>query len=341
MFFQIVTTFLLCLWPIVAMTSVMMFAAPGSTDNTSNIVTVIAVLFYPAILGAIYWLTGTAFWGLSAKTFFISTVALPLAASLYFRYPRLLLNSLRGISSVGYAVKEGKVFYKGIEIQAEAQTFKVLETETAKDANRVFYRGKVIEAADAESFSLFTDVSASFSKDKNRVYYEGKVIDGADAKAFKPLVFENTDYRQFFIDNDNVFLFNKKIADVDASSAALVSPNHLKDKSVVYFLDQKIEGADPETFQLVNFDASLSKDKNAVYFKYKKINGADPNTFQILDRGYVKDSQTVFYLYADEGAVALTGANAQAFHVTGYDQLTNTDANDGVRYYLQGQDKRR
>ncbi|PJE64881.1 MAG: hypothetical protein COU90_00255, partial [Candidatus Ryanbacteria bacterium CG10_big_fil_rev_8_21_14_0_10_43_42] len=67
-----------------------------------------------------------------------------------------------------------------------------------------------------------------------------------------------------------------------------------------------IEGADPETFEIIYFDEatppalqnsmlSFARDKNYLYWEGKRFEGVDPDTFAILGRGFIKDKDSVYF----------------------------------------------
>ena len=76
-------------------------------------------------------------------------------------------------------------------------------------------------------------------------------------------------------------------------------------------MGRKIEGADPETFQIISDDGNMryAKDKNFVYIYLKdgecmKVIGADPETFEVLEFPYAKDKKDAYNgclpLYVDD-----------------------------------------
>lgn len=85
-----------------------------------------------------------------------------------------------------------------------------------------------------------------------------------------------------------------------------------RDKNNLYFKTEKIEGSDPNTFQIINDKGRFryAKDKNNVYIYsrdgwsiYKVIN-ADPNSFEVLEFPYSKDKNDAYCgnlpLYVDD-----------------------------------------
>ncbi|WP_379320282.1 DKNYY domain-containing protein [Paenibacillus puldeungensis] len=85
-----------------------------------------------------------------------------------------------------------------------------------------------------------------------------------------------------------------------------------RDNTSVYFKSEKIEGSDPDTFQIISDKGRYryAKDKNKVYIYasddwsvYKVIN-ADPNSFEVIEFPYSKDKNDAFCgnlpLYVDD-----------------------------------------
>lgn len=78
--------------------------------------------------------------------------------------------------------------------------------------------------------------------------------------------------------------------------------NFARDNESVYFKDYRIEGSDPETFEVISTAnrRCYAKDKNFVYIYvrdgwdvYKVIN-ADPETFEVLEFPYAKDKNDAY-----------------------------------------------
>ena len=63
---NIAVAFLLLFWPLVMFTSVMMFDAPGSTEDLSVIIPVILIVAYPIYIFSVYHFMSAKFFGLSA-----------------------------------------------------------------------------------------------------------------------------------------------------------------------------------------------------------------------------------------------------------------------------------
>jgi hypothetical protein len=79
-----------------------------------------------------------------------------------------------------------------------------------------------------------------------------------------------------------------------------------KDKNYVYSNDTIIEGADPNTFEIVNWE--WAKDNKSYFFKGKRVPYIDYATFKYLDYNYAIDKNNVYY--DDE---IIEGADAKTF----------------------------
>ncbi len=73
------------------------------------------------------------------------------------------------------------------------------------------------------------------------------------------------------------------------------------DNKNVYFMGNKIESADPTTFQIIADEGKMryAKDKNSVYIYLEdgeivKVIGADPETFEVLEYPYAKDKNDAY-----------------------------------------------
>jgi len=200
-------------------------------------------------------------------------------------------NSVYGVISYdnGYMLKK--------IIEADRGTFEVLKDGYfAKDKNNVYYQGQTLKGADPDTFKI---VSLLYAKDVKKVYCQGKEFIGID-----PLTFQIIGTRDWHVAKDinNVVFRCEKISSADSASFVFVESFYFKDKNNIYFVASDrasiIEGADPFSFSTYKSNADYSRDKNFVYLDNKKINGADPNTFTILEPSvhfYSKDNKRVFY----------------------------------------------
>jgi len=340
MFFNIITTFILAYWPILMLTSVMIFDAPNSTDNRGAILTALTIVFLPTIIAFLFFAFNQNFWSLKPKYFLMGSLVVSILAGLLFGYPKLLVNSLKGVSSNGYFIKENKVYYEGNLIDAKAAGFETIDEFQiyGRDTDGVYFRGRRIEEADPKSFkSAFGD--SRYYQDAKNIYYEGKILAGSDAASFERLKLPDGNPSSYFKDKNSVYWFGKKMSDVLAASVKVLSESYIVDAQNVFYYQNRIAGADSSSFAIIQDDqGSWSKDKKSVYYKEVAYPEVDPSTLEVLERSYAKDKSKVYY-FNGEKLTEVVGANAKSFKVTNWDQKTESEATDGTHFYVQGQAK--
>jgi hypothetical protein len=200
-------------------------------------------------------------------------------------------------NEVYYKYAEGKDFQFKVK-NVDLGTFKVLNDKYAKDVKNVYFSGnKSFEDVDAGTFEVLPE---DYSKDKNNVYSpeNGWIqrVNGANPKTIKVL-------NQFYLKDDkNVFFNDEKILGANANSfIALDKENgYAKDKNSVYYFGQKVEGANPKTFEVIS-DGEYSKDDKNVYASGEIIKGADPKTFrEFPETSYSRDKNNLYYYYGED-----------------------------------------
>jgi len=200
-------------------------------------------------------------------------------------------------NEVYYKYAEGKDFQFKVK-NVDLGTFKVLNDKYAKDVKNVYFSGnKSFEDVDAGTFEV---LPTDYSKDKNNVYSpeNGWIqrINGANPKTIKVL-------NQFYLKDDkNVFFNDEKILGADANSfIALDKENgYAKDKNSVYYFGQKVEGANAKTFEVIS-DGEYSKDDKNVYASGEVIKGADPKTFrEFPETSYSRDKNNLYYYFGED-----------------------------------------
>lgn len=153
--FQVFISFLLAYWPIFSMTSVMLFAAPGSTDNARLLLIAMAAMLYPALINGLLHAFKFKLWGMPSDWVFYASLLICLGGIWLFGYPRLYLNTVRGIANNGYSVVQALVYHDGRKIEADAATFQALPSrflQYGKDHRRVYFDGKPMADVDPAAF---------------------------------------------------------------------------------------------------------------------------------------------------------------------------------------------
>lgn len=200
-------------------------------------------------------------------------------------------------NEVYYKYAEGKDFQFKVK-NVDLGTFKVLNDKYAKDVKNVYFSGnKSFEDVDAGTFEV---LPSDYSKDKNNVYSpeNGWIqrVNSANPKTIKVL-------NQFYLKDDkNVFFNDEKILGADSNSfIALDKENgYAKDKNSVYYFGQKVEGGNAKTFEVIS-DGEYSKDDKNVYASGEIIKGADPKTFrEFPETSYSRDKNNLYYYYGDD-----------------------------------------
>ncbi len=204
-----------------------------------------------------------------------------------------------------YVINDKRVFWNQKEIEGvDIPTFSQLvfwNKFYAKDKNAIYYKGKIIEKADLETFEILR--YSDYSKDKNSLYFKDKKVSGVDLETFEII---DWDYAK---DKDSVYFQQKIINKADPVTFEPLDPffsYYSKDKQYVYYQGELVRGADPGTLKKVELNAGNSRnidfgstyasDKNSVYFDGEKILGADPKTFEALSSDLSKDKNDFYYL---------------------------------------------
>ncbi len=101
---------------------------------------------------------------------------------------------------------------------------------------------------------------------------------------------------------DDTPSFNEEQSAEPSSATKELGHRYSTDEYAVYYNDKKIEGADPETFELISsevwgyYDAiELAKDKYNVYINSKPWDEVDPESFEVLGRRYYKDKFNIYF----------------------------------------------
>lgn len=100
----------------------------------------------------------------------------------------------------------------------DPENVEILSHEYAKDSEKVFYQGILIEGADPASFKI---LNQTYSSDKRAVYFQQFIVEGAPPGTFKP-----------------------------------INLNYGASKESVYFRHHLIHGAVPSSFTISAFEYS-------------------------------------------------------------------------------------
>lgn len=189
-----------------------------------------------------------------------------------------------GENQSGYEVKGAEVFY----IFRDPLDFSCASNKS-----------KWVEKADPQTIRQIRQpitkrcgpVCWQYAKDKDRVYFLGEVIEGANPESFQFLE------APVAKDSKSVFWLGRRIPNADPGSFALISGEIFKDKSGVYWSGKYLPNSDPKTFAGIDGSDGLFKDKNAVYGNGEELPGRDPETFRVVQsyKGWTMDRNGVYY----------------------------------------------
>ncbi len=345
---NIIVTFFLLFWPMVLMTSPMMFDAPGSDNRRQAVLTVSLVLCYPIFIFLFYWLFGLDFYGIAAKNMLIGSIVVVGLALFTFGYGKMLFNSMRGIANSGYSVAEGQVYFNAMPIDADADTFEAIGDADSlyvtyfRDQQRVYYDGKPLPVNNPADFRQIGE-HQDYWTDGVQVFMGERLLEGVTLQGLE--IHENfmgQEYATWRGESGSKVLVNgKSLPSADADTFRMLNGHIGKDKQRIYYSEMQILAeADAETFELFTDDHYLGRDKQAVYDVIYKESGrivdADVDTFESLGRGYMKDANCVYYREQFDPTQVLEGADAATFEVTGWIEATDSDAKDANHLYMDG-----
>lgn len=196
--------------------------------------------------------------------------------------------------------KDDGYYFSHYKMDVDMETFEQLNVFWSKDKNKVFYKWYETDVVDPITFEV---INYEVGKDIYNVYWNSQFFEGAHAvKGADPKAFELYSSTGIYgRDQDSVFILLK-------STTA----------------DQRIYGADPETFQSIA--AYYSKDKNNVYYQNKAVGGADPESFIVYNSHGTDYAIDKDYAYCS--GEKLSGSDATTFEV-----LTAYNAKDKNNYY--------
>lgn len=199
-----------------------------------------------------------------------------------------------------YGKDKNHAFYSSFIIEgADSATFECLQRGYTKDAQRVYYEGKPILTADVGSFKVLTDTYHAM--DINRVYFSGQETLAATS-SFELLLGQNLNQSIPFYGRDSYNVYNKgeRVEFADPSSFQIVDDHHAKDDANVWWNLRthivRIPNADPESFKIFGTSTPFvkyAKDKNRVYV-YGSSTELDASSFELISNDVVKDQNGVY-----------------------------------------------
>lgn len=170
------------------------------------------------------------------------------------------------------------------------------------------YHSLDMSEVDLDSFEVFGPDS-QFAKDKDSVFCTANLIEGADPGTFR-VIGDN-----FAVDKANGYQWHVKFGycyiykveeDIDPESFTQISEYYSKDKTGVYYFNDRIKGADPYSFHLLegedNYLYYIGVDDDSVHYRTLQFPDANPKTFRIMDAPfYYTDGYRIYDLKNPEG----------------------------------------
>ncbi len=343
---NIIVSLAFMFWPFIFMMSPMMLDAPGSENNKANLTFIVLLLSYPIGISLLLWLFGGNYFGVNGLVLsIISTIVVVIAFSI-FGYFGMLSNLARGIANSGYSIADNRVYYDGKLIEgADSGSFVILENDRysfsisryARDENYFYNDGVIVEGVISDNLQK-TDINGdTYWQNSTQIIYGDQILAGANPDSFAG--FEGFGGWAYSISNEQyfVYIYGKRLPDVDRKSFTPLNEFIAKDKNHIFEKENIILlGADAQSFELCD-DHDFGKDNDHVYYMAHlqpfSIKDIDVESFEILDRGFLRDRNHIYYTHQYKSIEKLEQVDAASFEVTAYDESTNSDARDKNHYY--------
>ncbi len=192
-------------------------------------------------------------------------------------------NTFRILEIKGYySCDKNSVYYLGKKLKKlNIEKLKILNHQFICDDKIVFYENIKLDL-NAKDCILLTE---NFIKDKNKVYYEKTLIKNADAESFE--VINNW----FQKDKNRLFHLTVPLK-LNPNTVKIEEQIYAFDEHSVYFSEQKIEGVDMASFQVLN--ANFSKDKFHAYYMEIALKEVDAPSFKIMGSSVFQDKNNIY-----------------------------------------------
>ena len=212
-----------------------------------------------------------------------------------------------------------QVLYQGEVISNDANSFKIISDEYAKDAFHVYSHGEIVEGMVPDGFTV---ISPYYRKDKNQAYYFNTPIPESDPDTFKVLNDAISKDKRNLYYNGNI-IENKKLSEVsrsdadelqkmwkwkslhlDATTVILVPSDDIEDitndfyayNNEVYARNKKLTDVKPADVIVLDQDEkTFVRIGNQVFYYGIAILGADPETFTVISDRFSKDANHVYW----------------------------------------------
>lgn len=212
------------------------------------------------------------------------------------------------------------------KVDADPETFEVLDDNYGRDKTHAFYRGDIIDGADGQSFQVF---EKDYAADAFNVYDSGKLLKGADPATFKVHSYELTEDKNDFYKNGKALNVKDKSSFEILKYSSGENSSWGKCKYNGYYLNGTvIPNIDYATFHPIEANKPMQSgcyaaDKHRVFFMGKEVPSADPATFREVD----------FYIGQDKHRAYKKGIPTQIKDYTKLTQLGRLMYSDGTHIY--------
>lgn len=182
-----------------------------------------------------------------------------------------------------YEVVDGKVnyvrwnpmamrYHTRVLTEADASTFKAIDSEHGRDATTVYEWDIPIIHADPATFER---LSENYAKDSTQVFYGRTRLEGADLATFEPLG------DGWSRDADDVYFGNKRLDICDIDTFAPLSMWRALDSQCYYIQGERLVNVDRASLEMLS--GGYARDRSHVYWLGHIVDGADPGTFEVKD----------------------------------------------------------
>jgi hypothetical protein len=213
-------------------------------------------------------------------------------------------------------------------IQTDKIETDIFNLSSEKDSGFV---NEIIVEADPKIFTIFnsTDDSPCYRnlfKDKDRIFFGSVMFKDLDPETFRFIDEWNPggyDVYCVYADKDNIYFNTTKTNHFDTDSFTLLGGEYMKDKNAVYYNfypEDKIEGADVETFQ---GGTSFAEDKNYIYECGQRIL-PNEDEYKTLSNYYGKNDINIYYKN-----VIIREADVETFVLLGGVMIFGCDSKEG------------
>lgn len=216
--------------------------------------------------------------------------------------------------------------HNSCKVDADPETFEVLDDNYGRDKTHAFYRGDIIDGADGQSFRVFEN---DYAADASKVYDSGKLLKGADPATFKVHSYELTEDKNDFYNNGKALNVKDKSSFEILRYSSGENTSWGKDKYNGYYLNGTVNpNIDYATFHPIEANKPMQSgcyaaDKHRVFFMGKEVPGADPATFREVD----------FYIGQDKYRTYQKGIPTRIKDYTKLTQLGRLMYSDGTYIY--------